>query len=296
MRFVDGGALKVTLKDERLEVRTPYGTLLIPAADVERVEFGRRLPPGLGKKIEAAVVNLGSREYKARQAAQAELAALGGRAYPALVRAAESGDKEVARRAKELLTRLREAVPEEELERPEHDVVHTRIMRVEGRVAGDVLKVTTLPFGEQSVRLADVRSLGGAVDAGPGPKDVLPDPVNLTQFQNQVGKTFHFRVTGGAPGAAAGPGRLAVLGGPGPGGAVAVFVGGAVYGTDVYTTDSTLAMAAVHAGVLKAGEMGVVRVTVLGPGGAFTGTTRNGVTSNAFGFYPGSYKVSKTRR
>jgi hypothetical protein len=284
MRFVDGGALKVTLRDERLEVRTDFGTLLIPAAAVERVEFGRRVPPAVAKKIAAAVFNLGSPDYKARQAAQAELASSGERAYPALLKAAESGDKEVARRAKEVLTKLREEVPEEELERPDYDVVHTANMTIVGRVTAETLKVSTLPFGEQSVRVADVRSLGGAAAAGP--KNVLPDPGTLIQYQNDVGKSYFFRVTGEATGAGA------LVGG----GRMLWAVGGAVFGTDVYTIDSALAAAAVHAGVLRPGETGVVEVTLTGPQASFAGSVRNGVSSNAYGPYPSSFKVSKVRR
>jgi hypothetical protein len=73
-------------------------------------------------------------------------------------------------------------------------------------------------------------------------------------------------------------------------------VSGVVHGSGVYTTDSTLALAAVHAGVLKVGEAGVVKVTVLGPGTSFAGVTRNGVTSQPFGFYPATYRVGKAGR
>jgi hypothetical protein len=292
MSLVDGSTVRATLRDERLEVRTAYGTLLVPAADVQSVEFGRRIPAALAKKIDAAILNLGSAEYKARQVATAELEALGARAYPALVRAAASNDKEVARRAQEVLTKLRESVSEEELERPEHDVIHGGGMRLIGRLTADVLKVSTAAFGEQSVRLADLRALRAPEAAGPGPQEVMADPGDLLRYQGQVGKTFYFRVTGGEPMARGRRGG----GGFGPGVAGVAGVGGAVYGSGVYTTDSTLALAAVHAGVLKAGESGVVKVTVLGPATSLVGTTRNGVTSQPFGFYPATYRVSKAGR
>ena len=73
-----------------------------------------------------------------------------------------------------------------------------------------------------------------------------------------------------------------------------IFPGGfeAVRGTDTYTVESPLAVAAVHAGVLKAGQTGVVKVKMMGPQAAFQGSTRNGVTTNGFGPYVG-YTVSK---
>ena len=48
--------------------------------------------------------------------------------------------------------------------------------------------------------------------------------------------------------------------------------------------------------MLKEGETGLVKVTVLGPQASFAGATRNGVTSSAYGYYPASYKISKGGR
>lgn len=98
-------------------------------------------------------------------------------------------------------------------------------------------------------------------------ENVLPDPGNLTQFQ-QVGKTFRFRVTGSSDGAA--------------------------WGTDVYTADSYLSTAAVHAGALEAGEEGVVRVSVVSMADVpVRGSFRNGVTSWDWGPYQIGYRVSR---
>lgn len=94
-----------------------------------------------------------------------------------------------------------------------------------------------------------------------------PDPGSLWRHNEQVGKHFLFKVTGAA--------------------------NGSLFGTDVYTTDSTLAVAAVHAGLLKVGETGVVRVTILTGAPAYVASTRNGVTSSAWSNYPASYKVSR---
>lgn len=59
--------------------------------------------------------------------------------------------------------------------------------------------------------------------------------------------------------------------------------GGTVWGDNVYgyTTDSDFAKAAVHAGILTAGQTGNVRFTNLGSRpGPFPGTTANGVTTS----------------
>jgi len=70
---------------------------------------------------------------------------------------------------------------------------------------------------------------------------------------------------------------------------------GSVWGTDVYTDDSSLAAATVHAGLLKPGETGLIRVTIERGRDRYTGSPRNGVTSLNFGTYTGSYRIERTR-
>ncbi|MFO0811165.1 MAG: LCCL domain-containing protein [Gemmataceae bacterium] len=91
-----------------------------------------------------------------------------------------------------------------------------------------------------------------------------PPSGNLEAFRDRIGTTLALRVTG-------------ALEGP-------------VWGTDVYTTDSALAAAAVHAGVLDPGQTGVVRLEVVVSPAEFQGSSRRGVTSNGFGIYPAAYR------
>ncbi len=265
VRFTDDSVLKLTLREERLELKTAYGKLLMPMADVRRIEFATRIPDDLARRIRAAIHDLGSTEFRPREDAAAELLALREKAYPALLEAARSKDAEVARRANDLLEKIREAVPEEQLEIRQTDVVSTEDSKIAGRIEAVVWKGTTTQFGEVQMKLADLRSLrslaGEDGDFGPA----LPDPGNLTGYQAQVGKRFAFKVTGA--------------------------VNGGIYGSDTYTSDSSLATAAVHAGVLKVGQTGVVRVKIVAPPGAFAGSVRNGVNSAAYGSYSGAYQV-----
>jgi hypothetical protein len=57
---------------------------------------------------------------------------------------------------------------------------------------------------------------------------------------------------------------------------------GPLWGTDTYTSDSNLGTACVHAGVLKPGEAGVVKVTMVKPLAVFVGSARNGVHSSTW--------------
>jgi len=92
-------------------------------------------------------------------------------------------------------------------------------------------------------------------------------PINMVNLCDPVGATYYFRVTGDAA--------------------------GQVWGTDVYTGDSTLAAAAVHAGLVKIGETAVVRATVEQPLTQYQGSDRNGVTSREFGHYGTAYRLAR---
>lgn len=63
---------------------------------------------------------------------------------------------------------------------------------------------------------------------------------------------------------------------------------GSVWGTDVYTTDSSLCRAALHAGATGA-QGGRVRAALLPGCPAYSGTLRNGVPTTAWGAYASSF-------
>lgn len=277
-RCSDGSLVKLKLLDERLRLKTRYGELQIPANEIERIDFATRVPEATAKRIREAVQKLASTEFEIREAAGAELLSYEERAYQALVEAQKHEDPEVVFRAEQLLEKLREAIPEERLAVRPRDVIYADGSTIAGMLLTDALRVETTQFGEQQLKVSDLNSLRapGTTDAEAGA--ALPDPGNLSQFQGQIGKTLIFRV---------GPGAAGMFGG-GPG-----LVNGAVWGTDVYTLDSSLASAAVHAGALRAGQTGIVRVEILGPQGNFQGSMRNGVSSSPWGQFPGAFKFKR---
>jgi LCCL domain len=65
---------------------------------------------------------------------------------------------------------------------------------------------------------------------------------------------------------------------------------GRVWGTDVYTDDSSLCTAAVHAGQITLAGGGTVVIEMLAGQGAYAGSTRNGVTTLEYGGWPGSFR------
>ena len=120
----------------------------------------------------------------------------------------------------------------------------------------------------EPLRVASNRVAPGAI--APDDLTVLHDPNTLLYFRDRVGQSFTFDVTGSAE--------------------------GNIWGSGVYTDDSPLAVAAVHAGVLRPGVRGRIRVTILPGGQNYEGSTRNGITSLSYGPFQGSYRIDGLRR
>jgi hypothetical protein len=91
-------------------------------------------------------------------------------------------------------------------------------------------------------------------------------PATMLDLCDPVGATYYFRVRGAPE--------------------------GSLWGTDTYTGDSSLAAAAVHAGLVKAGDMAILKVTVVAPLAQYQGSARHGVTSHDFGRYGSAFRLS----
>ena len=90
-------------------------------------------------------------------------------------------------------------------------------------------------------------------------------PATMHGLCDTVGTSFYFRVIGQ--------------------------IDGQLWGTDVYTGDSSICTAAVHAGVITLDRGGLVTVELRPGQSAYKGTTRNGVTSTEYGAYTHSFLV-----
>jgi hypothetical protein len=91
-------------------------------------------------------------------------------------------------------------------------------------------------------------------------------PPTMLDLCDPVGASFYFRIRGASE--------------------------GPLWGTDVYTGDSSLGAAAVHAGLVKPDQVAIVKVTVVAPLQQYQGSVRFGVTSNDFGRYGAAYRLS----
>jgi hypothetical protein len=92
-----------------------------------------------------------------------------------------------------------------------------------------------------------------------------PERVNMVTYRGRIGETFEFSVTGSAD--------------------------YPVFGTGIYTDDTAIESAAVHAGVLRSGQPGVVRVTVLAGQRQYVATKQHGIDSIASGPAMGSFRI-----
>jgi hypothetical protein len=129
-----------------------------------------------------------------------------------------------------------------------------------GTLPGQFMLVGTpgLAFDDQAMwQLLGGQAAGNRVNFGP----------NLMGLRNRVGESFEYEVTGGTQ--------------------------GTIWGDGIYTDDSELSVTVVHAGLLRVGERGRVRVTVLPAQQQYQAASRNGVTSQSYRAWEGSYRVER---
>lgn len=106
----------------------------------------------------------------------------------------------------------------------------------------------------------------GSCEKASGIRD---DPGNLTEFRGHNEVIYEFRVLGDLSGSVWG-------------------------GADgIYTDDSDLSTAAVHAGELAPGERDVVKVTILPGRDIYIGSVQNGVVSGDYGTWYGSFQFEQ---
>jgi hypothetical protein len=94
---------------------------------------------------------------------------------------------------------------------------------------------------------------------------VEPDPGSLFNYTGAVGQTLKFNVVGS--------------------------IIGAIWGDGIYTSDSALAVAVVHAGALKVGQAGIVTVEIVPGLDSYESVSRNGIASIAYGPWQVGYRI-----
>jgi hypothetical protein len=157
VHFSDGSVMKLSLLDPALEITTRYGKLVVPIADMQKIQVGLRYPEGTQKKIEAAIEQLGDKDYHKREAAGFELLRLRELSYPFVKQATQHAIPEVSSRAEKIIEELERRLPEEFLNLKASDVVETVEFSITGQLKIAALKAYSPYLGQVEVKLTDAR-------------------------------------------------------------------------------------------------------------------------------------------
>jgi len=157
--YADGSKVRMTVPATSVGVATKYGLLTIPIRDVRRIRLRPRVSDDQRKRIAGEIAALGDNEFARREAAMANLKALGLPAIADLRRATTSTRAEIRQRAVKLLEEMEERIPAEDLEVAQHDVVETVEFTLSGVVATSSLKAHSKFLGDVRVSFAQLRRL-----------------------------------------------------------------------------------------------------------------------------------------
>jgi len=268
MRLADGKTQSIKITEPIVTIATEFGTVKVPNADIRRIEFGVKLSPADQKLVDESLKAVASKESKDRERGKAALLELGQKAYPFVLRAIKTADRDASPHLVFLADRLKpkeDPLAEIDFELRDYDLVFAADgSKFAGKLLPDVLaaivdgKDAKIGRGEATVL---VHANSAAV---PVKYDVVAS-INGC-WETHLNKTVAIEVTAG-------------------------LVGSSVWGSNPYTSDSYLPMAAIHAGVLKDGETATILLKILPDPGSYTGSTKHGITSSNYGVWRGCYQI-----
>lgn len=154
VRFTNGSIVVMAMLQDKIEIVTEYGKLIVPPRDIRSIEFGIHATPEEVRKREEAIAHLGSSTHADRDAAVQDLIAMGPLAYLRLKAAVASTDMEVSRRAESTLKAIREKYPARLLRSREEDLIRTAKFSIVGRIVTPTLKARADDFGDLELRPA----------------------------------------------------------------------------------------------------------------------------------------------
>ncbi len=183
IRVQDGSSLRMVLLEKSLDVKTKFGLLSIPLAEIRAIEFGLHIPSNLVQPIQDNIEQLGAHLYREREEAAKYLLAHGFFAYPKLRQALTHADGEVARRSGTLIRQIAKKFPQELLSRSETDVLHTIHFKVVGTILNESLKAQSPLMGEKELPLCDM--VGLEMRGYRTPNAILVDAARYGSNSNQ---------------------------------------------------------------------------------------------------------------
>ncbi|MEX2176240.1 MAG: hypothetical protein WD872_17900 [Pirellulaceae bacterium] len=202
LHLLDGSVISGDLSVSEISVDTAFGKLVVPVANIRSFTPGLESNPKQLADLEALINNLASDDYKTREQAHKDLAAMGLKVRQELERHAASENAEIKRHVgeilKELETRSEELGDDDEatVEQPwlRLDTVVTTDFTVVGKVAPAEFTIQS-KYGPLNIDLADVKMAARQLEVKEAlRKSVVVDGSNLAQRQF---KTSGIRVEAG---------------------------------------------------------------------------------------------------
>ncbi len=194
-----GTMLVGRLEPSTWKVKTAFGELTVPVAEIRRVRFGRRSQPERLARVEGAVKDLASATPERRDHARASIVQEGAFAAQSLRKAAkEHEDPEVRRIATEMLKEL--DLAEDEVV-PDDDQIDTLRFSLMGQIELEAFKVQVPELGPLVVRRGDVeriRSFGPDMSkkVAVGGTNVWPNGWLDTKIKVEKGEKLKITATG----------------------------------------------------------------------------------------------------
>jgi hypothetical protein len=161
VHYVDGSVVHMKLLDEAIEIKTDFGKLTVPPAQIQAITFGQRVEPEIEAKVQVLIQQLGDSDYQKRELALKALIQLGHNAYPSLIRQQKNADQEIAKRIEKAIQSIEQQVPGKLLHRKQDDVIHTTKFTIVGKITTPTLRAHSQFFGEVMLKPAQLVAIGG---------------------------------------------------------------------------------------------------------------------------------------
>lgn len=148
----------VTLQADAIDFATRSGKLRVRPADLRRLQFGYHVSAATAKRMEALAQALDGKDFKEREAAQAEFVRLGAAAHPFLKARLTGAGLEMTGRLNDALRQIEEIVPADRLNLPAVDGLLSVDGNLTGQVGNEEIKVRA-DFGEATLKASQIRAI-----------------------------------------------------------------------------------------------------------------------------------------
>ena len=165
--LMDGSVIAGELSIDAFDVKTEFGVLKVPVEKIISITPGLDSHTKLSAKINKLIEDLGSDDYKTREASHKELLGLGPQVRGVLDEYTDDKNAERKRHATEIVAKIDDMLQEasEDFDDDEqnqsrawvrHDLIKTDKFTIAGRISPNVFQIDS-KFGKLKVSLADIR-------------------------------------------------------------------------------------------------------------------------------------------